>query len=223
MTRSPTPLDERSKSSSANAAHETAIAPSGVSRDGKQLATRGDWVRLALHTMAHQGFAEVKIDRICSQLGVTRGSFYWHFESRDALIEAALGSWQQHSTTEVLAKLRTSPDPAVRLRRLFRAAYRDIDNGLVFVALASSSHPLVRETLECITRARLEFLQECYELLGCVEAEHHALLAYSAYVGLYEILRARPARERTLERTRAYIDYLVQRLLDDVVAPPTSA
>jgi AcrR family transcriptional regulator len=172
--------------------------------------------------MAHHGLAEVKIDRICSQLGVTRGSFYWHFESRDALIAAALDHWHHHSTTEVLEKLRTSPEADVRLRRLFRAAYRDVESGLVFAALASSSSdPRVHATLERINAARLDFLQECYELLGCApaKAEHHALLAYSAYIGLYDIYRARPAHvgEDAEARTRAYIDYLVERLLDDVV------
>ncbi len=197
------------------------IATSGASRDGKQLATRGDWVRLALHTMAHHGLAEVKIDKIRSQLGVTRGSFYWHFESRDALIAAALEHWHHHSTTEVLEKLRTSPDAAVRLRRLFRGAYRDIESGLVFSSLAAAStDPRVYATLERITGARLAFLQECYELLGCppTQAEHHALLAYSAYIGLYDIYRSRPQRADDADHTTAYIDYLVERMLNDVVA-----
>ena len=203
-----------------------AISRSGASRDGKQLATRGDWVRLALHTMAHHGLSEVKIDKICSQLGVTRGSFYWHFDSRDALIAAALEHWHQHSTIEVLEKLRTSPEPDVRLRRLFRAAYRDVESGLVFSALASAStDPRVHETLERINAARLEFLEECYVLLGCdqAKAEHHATLAYSAYIGLYDIYRSRRVGndDDAEDRTRAYIDYLVERLLDDVVASVT--
>lgn len=198
------------------------IKPSGAKRDGKSLTTREDWVRLGLWTIAHHGLSAVKIDRICSELGVTRGSFYWHFESRDELIAAALEYWLNHSTTEVLAKLRESPDPAIRLRRLLKGAYRDLENGLLFSALsASSQDPRVKDTVRSITEVRLAFLTECYEDLGKApeDAYHHALLTYSAYLGLYEIMRTLPTQgPRALgeEQVAIYIQHLTQRLVDDV-------
>lgn len=176
----------------------------------------------ALSAIAEGGVAAVKVSRLTKKLGVSRGSFYWHFESQDELVEKSLLRWEAVSTTEVLAKLRTSDDPKVRLRRLLKAAYADVDNGVLFSALAASSQdPRVRRTLRRITTTRMAFVRECYTLMGCDEtdAEHRALLTYSAYTGLYDIVRALPARgPKALagKRLRAYLDHLVSELVDAV-------
>src|SRR6188474_3035326 len=46
-----------------------------------------DWVRAALDVMVEEGIAGVKIQRLCDRLGVTKGSFYWHFRDLDAFLD----------------------------------------------------------------------------------------------------------------------------------------
>src|SRR3954454_9433895 len=52
-----------------------------------------DWVEAALELLAEDGPSGVKIDRLCVRLGVTKGSFYWHFTDLDAFLEALAGRW----------------------------------------------------------------------------------------------------------------------------------
>jgi AcrR family transcriptional regulator len=53
------------------------------------------------------------------RLGTTKGSFYWHFRSRDALVAAALKLWDETHTEGVIRAVQAEPDPAARLRALF--------------------------------------------------------------------------------------------------------
>ncbi len=52
----------------------------------------GDWVQAGFGMIAEEGLKALTIDRLCRRLGVTKGSFYWHFADmktyRDALIDA---------------------------------------------------------------------------------------------------------------------------------------
>jgi AcrR family transcriptional regulator len=51
-----------------------------------------DWLAAGYAILAEEGIKALKIDRLCSRLGVTKGSFYWHFTDmpgyRRALVEA---------------------------------------------------------------------------------------------------------------------------------------
>lgn len=47
-----------------------------------------DWARAGLHLLMTEGRQAVKISRLCSDFGVTKGSFYWHFADFDALMSA---------------------------------------------------------------------------------------------------------------------------------------
>jgi AcrR family transcriptional regulator len=51
------------------------------------------------------------------RLGATKGSFYWHFADREALVEAALADWEHSHTAAVIAEIETSSDdPLQQLR-----------------------------------------------------------------------------------------------------------
>jgi len=52
-----------------------------------------DWVELGLALLAEEGLSGIKIDRLCARMGVTKGSFYWHFTDLDAYLAALSGRW----------------------------------------------------------------------------------------------------------------------------------
>jgi AcrR family transcriptional regulator len=39
-----------------------------------------DWIQAGYALLAEEGIQALKIDRLCDRLGVTKGSFYWHFD-----------------------------------------------------------------------------------------------------------------------------------------------
>ena len=58
----------------------------------------------ALAVLMAEGPQSIKIARICADLGVTKGSFYWHFADLDALMAALADSWCTQ-TRELLVEL----------------------------------------------------------------------------------------------------------------------
>lgn len=52
-----------------------------------------DWTAKALEILMAEGVGAIKINRLCQDLGVTKGSFYWHFADLDALLAAIADRW----------------------------------------------------------------------------------------------------------------------------------
>src|SRR5215203_785743 len=85
-----------------------------------------DWVRAAYSAMTEGGIEAVAVEPLARKLGVTKGSFYWHFEDRKALLEATLGRWEKEFTEARIAAARQGADPRVRLIRLGEEVFGEI-------------------------------------------------------------------------------------------------
>ena len=52
------------------------------------------WLRKALDVLFEQGISNVKVEILARELGVTKGSFYWHFKNRDELLQHMVDWWR---------------------------------------------------------------------------------------------------------------------------------
>ena len=57
-----------------------------------------DWERAALELIAEQGVQALAVEPLARRMGVTKGSFYWHFSGRESLLEKALARWEEHDS-----------------------------------------------------------------------------------------------------------------------------
>lgn len=62
--------------------------------------TVDDWLQAGYATVADEGLNALKLDRLCSRLNVTKGSFYWHFTDMAAYRQALIESWAQSKDDE---------------------------------------------------------------------------------------------------------------------------
>jgi AcrR family transcriptional regulator len=76
--------------------------------------TADDWVRAALDVMVEEGIGGVKIQRLCTRLGVTKGSFYWHFADLDAFLGEVARQWAEDGA-QLPGSLDGAEDPEARL------------------------------------------------------------------------------------------------------------
>jgi len=58
---------------------------------------RNDWLESAL-TSCRSGIDKIKVAPLAAGMGVTTGSFYWHFKNRDELLNALLEFWEREMT-----------------------------------------------------------------------------------------------------------------------------
>ncbi len=164
--------------------------------------TVGDWTRAALDALARGGLAAVAVEPLAKELGTTKGSFYWHFADRDALIAAALERWEKRDTDLVIATVEQDEDAPARLRHLLELVFRAVGPGAgpgagsVELALqANASHPLVSASLGRVTQRRLAYLTTLFTQLGMspARARDRGLLAYAAFLGHAQLAHATPA------------------------------
>ncbi|MQS07738.1 TetR family transcriptional regulator [Streptomyces sp. IF17] len=157
-----------------------------------------DWAEAALTAIREGGgLAAVTVEPLAVRLGATKGSFYWHFTNREALIEAALARWEEQETEAVILLVNKEDDPRARVRRImeltFRAAVERPDP-IEQVLLADAAHPLVAAALHRVSERRLAYLVELFTDLGHSEEEacHRALLAYTSYLGHAQLAHSAP-------------------------------
>ncbi|MGB3356758.1 MAG: helix-turn-helix domain-containing protein [Mycobacterium sp.] len=65
-----------------------ANAPAGAGR-----LSADDWIEAGYAILADDGLEALKIDRLCARLGVTKGSFYWHFKDMASYRVAVVAAW----------------------------------------------------------------------------------------------------------------------------------
>lgn len=83
--------------------------------------TRKDWLDAAFRTLAREGYRGVRVEVLARDLGVTKGSFYWHFTDRDDLLTSLLHHWHESMTGRVLGEVSDmATPPAARLDALMR-------------------------------------------------------------------------------------------------------
>ncbi len=187
-----------------------------MKRDREGQLGREDWERAALEAIEHGGLEAAAIEPLARALGVTKGSFYWHFANRDALLSATLARWEAQYTEKIVAALAVVTDPRARLEQLITHASMSEGAPRFHTALAATAaHPIVRPLLARVTARRIEFLVACFRDLGLAPAVAHrrALLAYTAYLGLMHLQREAPAVLPRGKERAEYVKHVVANLL----------
>ena len=108
----------------------------------------------ALHVIRAKGYSATRIEDICAAAGLTKGSFFHHFDSKEALALAAADYWMEGtSALFASARFHAPADPVDRL-----LAYVDFRKALLlgdlpdFTCLVGTmvqevydTHPALRE------------------------------------------------------------------------------
>lgn len=186
------------------------------SAESRQSLNAQDWARAALDALAAGGMDAVAVEPLARQLGVTKGSFYWHFANREALLRAALELWEKRETEDVLARVGDEADPYERIVKIFKEANAGYRSGRLYLAIAAAEdRPLVREFVQRVSQRRLDYLVECYQALGfdLPRARHWARFAYATFMGNLQIRRDSPDLIPTGPAFNDYLKLMIRTLI----------
>ncbi|WP_329741548.1 helix-turn-helix domain-containing protein [Dyella sp. A6] len=175
-----------------------------------------DWEEAALVLIAEQGVGALAVEALARQLGVTKGSFYWHFRTREALLQAALERWEQYGEREVLGQIEAIADPRERLPELFRRVAHELQPHRVYAALLKAlDHPLVVPVMARVSQRRTEFLNTAYREAGLPpkEAINRARLTYAAYVGFLQLNFTLGLPRLGHDEFDAYVEHMIHTLI----------
>lgn len=77
---------------------------------------RAAWIAAALNIVAQDGIDGLRVESLAKKLGVTKGSFYWHFKDRRDLIDAVLDDWRAGRIRDI--RKQTAAEPGAELTAL---------------------------------------------------------------------------------------------------------
>ncbi|MCH6482269.1 TetR/AcrR family transcriptional regulator [Pseudoxanthomonas sp. LH2527] len=175
-----------------------------------------DWAQAALDLIAEQGVSAVAVEPLARRLGVTKGSFYWHFPSRDALLQAALERWEAGEQENIFGSLEKVADPRERLRTLFQLVGHEVKPHIIYSELLKAlDHPAVQPVIDRISQRRQEYLVAMFRQAGLqrTDATHRARLTYAAYVGFLQLSLQLQQPRMTSEEFETYLEHVISTLI----------
>lgn len=195
-----------------------AVAARGATSSERQQLQRFDWLQTALDIFVAEGIDAVRITRLADDLGVTRGSFYWHFKDRRDLLHGLVSYWKDKNTaaiTETIAQAASLDDGILRF---FETCVDDslfdprLDLALREWARRSES---IRELVDGEDEARIDALCRFYRRFNypMPQALIRARVLYYSQIGFYA-LGTRDSLETRLGYTEAYFEAFTGRQLN---------
>jgi AcrR family transcriptional regulator len=139
---------------------ETADAASTVDRGrANESLTKGDWIAGAWEMLGETGLDGVRVEPLAKRLGVTKGSFYWHFKDRQELLDALFDRWFSIGEDYLSPNYGHGENAADRIWKLFESVIGRTTRGqTVTLRLFSHKDPDAARRIEDRDAQRLAFL-----------------------------------------------------------------
>lgn len=198
---------------------QTPPTPTSVpARTAAVRLNRDDWLDAAFAAAVEHGFDGVRVLVLADTLGVTRGSFYWHFKDHAELIAALLERWRAaEAASNQRLQQPSSDDPVKDLEQLLDAALAhggaDLSNMRFELALRGLGRrdPAVAAMLLDVDQARMALFAGKFARItpDTKTAIDLATLFYLAIVGSFQAL----SRPQAAHPTKQYLTEIIGRYL----------
>jgi len=142
-----------------------------------------DWLDRGLKVLAESGFTALKAEPLAKAMGVSRGSFYWHFADIGAFHAAILNHWREVAAEQIIADVEAASDNTLPL--LLRRAFGSRLALEQAVRTWATVDPLARAAVQAIDRRRLNYVENLLRASGLSlgVARARAQILYWAFLG----------------------------------------
>ena len=176
-----------------------------------------DWIDESISTLLRDGIDAVQITRLARKLGVSRGSFYWHFEDRQTLLDAMLDDWRKRNSKSVKQALEDVNSLSEGVLNFFSLW---VDNIQFSAALEQSVRDWARldlsvmESVHNEDNQRISHLAKLFERFGYAKDESsvRARVLYFAQIGYYAMHLQEPMNDRLALLTLYYTTFTGQKI-----------
>jgi AcrR family transcriptional regulator len=146
-----------------------------------------DWLAGGLQLLAAEGLAAVKVEPLAARLGVTKGSFYWHFEDLPSFLDAMAERWSTLRDQEVARFPDRAPAAPLDRLRFLMETISDPDTWALERAVRAwaYSNERLHERIAALDDWAYQEVRGCFEQLGFsrTQAEVRAKTLYYAGIG----------------------------------------
>jgi AcrR family transcriptional regulator len=180
----------------------------------KQNGWRGSedlWLDAAYEMLVSSGVESVKVMPLAKAVKMSRTSFYWHFEDRDALLDALIASWRRKNTGNLITQTEVYAETITEaIFHLFDCWVNpDLFDARMDFAIRNwaQQSPELKEVLEQTDQERINAIRAMFSRFGFddQQADTRAHTVYYTQVGYIAMMVDEPMRGR-LNRTPAYVE-----------------
>jgi AcrR family transcriptional regulator len=179
--------------------------------------SRASYFSVALDILAKEGPGSLTITELCRRLGVTKGSFYHHFDGRPQFVDALLDYWVTEHASRLIRISESVSDPEDRIVVLKNIAIGLPHDAEAAIRSWSSRDDRVARAQSEVDRSRREHVRDSYVEAGIPRprADLLATIAMSILAGMQQIVR--PADPKIV---RGVFDQLERWILGAVEESP---
>lgn len=177
--------------------------------------SKNDWLEAALEMMGEGSLADLSIEKLAKRLNVAKSGFYWHFRSRQALLDALLEYWAKDLTQSITENNELlSMEPKARLQAAADAILRfDLARHDLAVRHAAEKDKKIAGIVRRVTKIRLDFLRQTLSELGFKgdDLEMRAMLFVGYHTWEFTTFKGM-SKKRRKELINTRIELLTSRL-----------
>ena len=161
--------------------------PQTPSAPRERRLSREMWLAEALQVLTKSGNAKLRVDTIARALGVTKGSFYWHFKDREDFVASIIDYWETRFTRPVIETVSASTgDARHRLWDLMEIVHsRDYARYDASVRAWAAQEPWIFDLCSRVDAKRHQFVRSLFSEIGFegleCEVRTRACIAYLSY------------------------------------------
>ena len=148
--------------------------PMAVSALNKRRLSRSDWLAQDMEVLSKKGEARLTIDKLCLELGVTKGSFYAHFEDRADFVRQFVAHWAEQFTQTVVTqidKLTGEPADARLLALMLLLKRKRLARYDIAIRSWAAHDPIVARGVARVDRQRFDYIRGLFQEIGFRGAE----------------------------------------------------
>jgi len=144
-----------------------------------------DWLDQGLRTLIRSGFTALKAEPLAKAMGVSRGSFYWHFASLAAFHAAILAHWRDIAAEQIIANVEAASANDNPLALLLRRVFGERLTLERAIRSWASVDPKARAAVQAIDKRRLSYVESLLRANGLSPgaARARAQILYWAFLG----------------------------------------
>ena len=130
--------------------------------------SREEWLERALDAVSRSGGAKLRIERLVAEVGVTSGSFYWHFENRENFVRCLIDYWHESYTLTVSDHLEKADGSHYeKLRMLMNMVFVDnLTRHDLAIRSWAIADPKLRPLVKRTDNHRIEYLNMLFRGIG---------------------------------------------------------
>lgn len=168
------------------------------------------WFEAAIEILLESGVEAVKIATLAKRLGLSRTSFYWFFEDRDALLKALLDAWEAKNTGSIVKQASAYADTLAEATLNLFDCWIDselFDAKLEFAIRSWSLQSKdLQTTLQEADQTRLKAIGTMFRKFGfnSTQADVHARTIYLVQIG-YISMQTKESLAERMARIPEYV------------------